>query len=304
MSEFEISVIIPTYNGINLLTRTLKGLEKQNSDSPPFEVIVVDDGSTDGTADFLDSYKGNLNLKIIRLPRNRGRSTARNAAINVASSKRILLLDADMDSPADLIAYHVSAHNGQNHAIIGSVKFERRIRLRGYSRYWEGRGAQRSKQKGETSARYFLSGHSSLPTELARQIGGFDEDIAFYGEDIDFGLRISAAGAKVIYDPNISTVHLHQRPLISVLCILREYGRLTIPILLTKHPHLSRELGIEWGSRQGILGSLRRLLLTAPIYYPLLLIGLALDRLGIASPLYTYLGYRSYFYGYRTSQNS
>lgn len=89
------SIIIPTYNRLNFLKETLNSVFKQNF-TGPYEVIVVDDGSQDGTWEFLENLaKTKDNLKILRHSENRGVASARNSALSIVKGKYILFLDSD-----------------------------------------------------------------------------------------------------------------------------------------------------------------------------------------------------------------
>ncbi len=86
-----ISVIIPVYNGAGTLGRTLDALDRQTFDGD-YEVLVVDDGSTDATAEIAAACE---RVRVLRLPTNQGRSAARNAGIEAAGAPRLAFTDAD-----------------------------------------------------------------------------------------------------------------------------------------------------------------------------------------------------------------
>src|SRR5690606_5731950 len=91
--DAKISVIIPAYNAANTVTETLDSVARQTR--RPFEVIVVDDGSVDSTAEIVRSFANRLpRLQIIGTP-NGGVSRARNAGIAAATGDIIAPLDAD-----------------------------------------------------------------------------------------------------------------------------------------------------------------------------------------------------------------
>src|SRR5690606_17235038 len=75
----QVSVVIPTFERMDVLPEVLTALERQEA-APPFEVVVVDDGSRDGTPAFLGAYRGPLALRVLR-QENRGPATARNAGV-------------------------------------------------------------------------------------------------------------------------------------------------------------------------------------------------------------------------------
>lgn len=94
MKEPKGSFVIPVFNGQAYLAETIKSCLDQSN--PRFEVVVVDDGSTDGTPELLGHFqKQDERIKVIRLGKNAGRSNARNIGIAEAKSDLILTLDAD-----------------------------------------------------------------------------------------------------------------------------------------------------------------------------------------------------------------
>lgn len=92
--SLQASVIIPCYNSISTIPRTLKSLEKQTVSE--FEVVIVDDGSTDGIVKYIEDYKESSDLVIVFLSqKNQGVSVARNQGMNLAKGKYLFFLDAD-----------------------------------------------------------------------------------------------------------------------------------------------------------------------------------------------------------------
>lgn len=89
------SILIPTYNRLNFLKEALNSVFNQTF-TGPYEVIVVDDGSQDGTWEFLENLaKTKDNLKILRHPENRGVASARNSALSLVKGEYLLFLDSD-----------------------------------------------------------------------------------------------------------------------------------------------------------------------------------------------------------------
>ena len=89
-----ITVIIATYNSQNYIERCLRSLEDQTANRESYDIIVVNDGSTDNTANILESFANNTNITVILHEQNRGLSTARNSGINagfsITSFKKLL----------------------------------------------------------------------------------------------------------------------------------------------------------------------------------------------------------------------
>lgn len=97
-----LTIIIPVYNEKNLIIKLLK--QVINSDTSPFlkEIIVVDDGSTDGTGDAVKEFCKNTDIKLITHPENSGKASAIKSALKLATGDIILIQDADLEySPDD-----------------------------------------------------------------------------------------------------------------------------------------------------------------------------------------------------------
>lgn len=113
------SVVIPAYNAFERLNYNLLSLSLQNCARELFEVIIVDNCSTDKTAELVRKYQNSINVKYLYLPVKVTRSHARNAGIAAAAGDIIIFSDSDMISERDYIAKHIEAHNGMNQVICG-----------------------------------------------------------------------------------------------------------------------------------------------------------------------------------------
>ena len=306
MSKVEISVIIPTYNSLELLRRTLDCLGKQAPSTHFFQTVVVDDSSTDGTSEFLRTYQGELTLDSVLFQENRGRAATRNAGVSQAESDLLLFIDGDMEFDSNLVAGHLSKHTDREHQVVlGRVVYDRSLPYRSWQRYLESRGANKLPPGNPLPGRYFLSGHVSMPKSIFDDAGGFDESFrAHGGEDLDLGMKIVSRGGKIIYAPELEMRHLHIRKLSDVLSMSRCYGRESVPVLVDKHPELITQLKLDWLDKSRNFGLFRRFILSQPVYWLALAIGIVLNRLRAPAILYDYLLFRNYFRGYREAVDS
>jgi glycosyltransferase involved in cell wall biosynthesis len=121
-AEPDISVIIPTFNRRGILARTLPTVLDQDLPSARREVIVVVDGSSDGTSELLHAPRF-AEVCVMQLP-NLGISAARNLGLRTARGGLVLFLDDDMLCEPTLLSGHVAAHNGDDGALIigGEIK--------------------------------------------------------------------------------------------------------------------------------------------------------------------------------------
>jgi len=114
------SVIIPTFNKLPRLKLALASLQHQTCPAADFEVIIVDDGSTDGTADYLQNLRPPFTLKYIR-SHNRGRAAARNQGIAAAQNDLLIFTDDDLILSPDFIRKHRQTQNEKPQVVHGRI---------------------------------------------------------------------------------------------------------------------------------------------------------------------------------------
>jgi len=299
MSHNMVSVIIPTYQALEHLKMTIRSLEKQKIDPHRFEVIVIDDGSDDQTELWLTQYNGRVDLKPIIFKENKGRSAARNAGAALAANPILIFLDGDMELGPDYVSHHAKWHTDPNLIIVGRVIYQADLRKHGYARYLEKRGAMKFKRGVRIPGRYFLSGNSSMSKETFANVEGFSESIRHYGEDLDLGIRLEKAGMTLKYDPDLVVSHLHIRSFTQALRTAYEYGFQSLPGLVNTHLELKSQLHLDWFEGNNIAVIFKRMILTGPVYFPLLAINSVLNEFAAPAFLYSYLIFRNYFCGYR-----
>ncbi len=116
--SIEVSVIIPTYNRYPLNLLTLYSLERQSFDSSRFEVILIDDGSTDETFQELAHYQAPFSYKYVKCLTNMGRAKVRNKGIDCARGKILIFLDAEMIVDSHFIQFHVEEQQTSEKAVV------------------------------------------------------------------------------------------------------------------------------------------------------------------------------------------
>src|SRR5947207_2978022 len=109
MASADLSVIIPTHNRAALLSECLRALEAQSAPRDAFEVLVLDDGSTDETRRMLEGRPFDLRLRSYFRPHG-GANAARNHGAAAAAGRLLLFLGDDMLAAPDLVAAHLGAH--------------------------------------------------------------------------------------------------------------------------------------------------------------------------------------------------
>ena len=242
MITTEISVVIPTYNRLEQLGKTIKGLEKQTFPMDRFEVVVVSDGSTDGTNRYLQENRTSLNLRCVYQD-NLGVATARNQGVQRANSPLILFLDDDVYPHERLIEQHVSHHQrcDRNQIVIGTMLTPKDFHLSPWVA-WEQSRLERQYHdmlQGvyQATARQFYTGNASLEKDLFMLCGGFDPSFR-RSEDVEFAYRANQLGAKFMFVPDAKGYHYARRSLQSWLQTPYTYGRNDVIF--------ARERGVDW----------------------------------------------------------
>jgi glycosyltransferase involved in cell wall biosynthesis len=212
-----ISVVIPTKNRIDALQATVDTLEKQDLDGHRAEIIVVDNGSTDGTTQWLNEAHDRLpiTLKTVAEPRP-GVSAARNTGVRHAQFDLILFLNDDT-SPAstDLLAGHIAAHayaDGKEIAVLGRITYPPEDMTDPFMR-WLNDDAQFdfARLDGGESPRapHFFTAHISFPRAAYARADGMDERLQFGFEDAALGHRMELQGVPIRYHPELVVHHNH-----------------------------------------------------------------------------------------------
>lgn len=198
----EISVIIPTFNRVRLIRTCLDALARQTASPESYEVVVVDDGSSDPTPEFLSSYETPFHLRVERQA-NAGQASARNRGIAIAEGRSCLFLDDDIEADPELVAEHLRAQRMQDGVIgLGFL----RIRLVGrpggltrhFASWWRDHYERLENGTLVPDFRACYSGNLSAPLEVVRRVGGFDENLP-RDMDVEFAYRLERAGLKVVF---------------------------------------------------------------------------------------------------------
>jgi glycosyltransferase involved in cell wall biosynthesis len=240
-----LSIIVPTYNRKRLLERTLPPLLRQAHREGGAEVVVVVDGSSDGTQEWIRSFAGESILRVVVQP-NRGLAAARNRGVEAARASAVLFLDDDMLLGDGSILEHQKAHQEVERVVFGALGLAsgpRRSFLKKGIEIWGDEVQERLSAPGY-SLRFddCHFGHASMTRNLHQSSGGFDESFVRYGnEDYDLGWRLIQAGARLSYLPEAVAYQFYDKSFYRWLkdC---EWVGMADKDLAGKHPSLAREL--------------------------------------------------------------
>ncbi|HEY1653845.1 MAG TPA: glycosyltransferase family A protein [Candidatus Tumulicola sp.] len=194
-----------TYNRAALLERVLDACFEQTVPADAYEVVLVNDGSTDATAATIERARARAACRFVVVDQpNSGLAKGRNAGIARASGERIAFIDDDVLVLPNFVAEHLRSHAAHPQAIVrgGAIDVQSFDDLP--PPVWSIRNY---------SGNYFWTTNVSLPLATIRAVGGFDEAFAEYGwEDIDVGLRLRARRVKAIFNPKALAYHYKPRP--------------------------------------------------------------------------------------------
>ncbi len=209
------SVIIPSYNRGEALERTLQALDKQTLPSEEFEVIVVDDGSTDRSVEIVSSLALPYRMQLLK-QNNLGPATARNLGARCAQGEILIFLDSDMIAEPGLVQEHVLAHERRPGSIVmGRVRVWTEANR---SLFDQIARVEETRDLGpdpiSLAFYHVVSCNLSLQRDRYAALGGFDETYReAAAEDTELGYRADNMGMPLVYWPAASAYHNHPRSL-------------------------------------------------------------------------------------------
>lgn len=236
-----VSIVVCTYNRSAFLGPCLESLARQSYPTDRYEVIVVDDASTDATPELLARFP---QIRLVRHPHNRGIPTARNSGMNAAHGDIVAYIDddtvADPEWLAQLIAPYadtsVTAVGGITYAYKGEYIAERYLAANGYGNpaplafgasknplwrlfvYLKSMFFPIGVATEQTDVQAIYTLNASYRADALRAIGGFDETL-LSEEDTDVSIRLRRANARIVFTPDAIIRHRHRE---SVVALVRQ----------------------------------------------------------------------------------
>lgn len=230
MEKIELSIIIVSYNTRNFLKNCLESIKP----NPSYEIIVSDNGSTDGSVAMLREFreKGEYNLQIIENKKNLGFAKANNKVLIKAQGRLILFLNPDTILGKETLKTMISFMD-ENHEVgaatcrvdLANGKLDQACH-RGFPTVWNSftyfSGLEKLFPKSRIFAGYSLTylplgkiheidagtgAFLIVRQEAGRDINWFDEDYFWYGEDLDFCYRLKEKGWKIMFVPTTKITH-------------------------------------------------------------------------------------------------
>lgn len=286
-----VTVVVPTFNRLARLRLVLEALAAQTVPPETFEVVVVSDGSTDGTHEYLESAPP-LALRWLQQA-NSGPAVARNRGVSLARGTYVLFIDDDVVAAPDLIERHLAGHGESlSRVVIGPmlnapgyryspwVAWEQTMLYKQYEALRTGRF--------QANARQFYTGNASMSRELFNEVGGFD---ATYrrAEDIEMAYRLNQHDVTFVFDEDAVGFHHAARSFSSWIDAAKAYGRNDVRFAHThSQPWMLDALCHDYCSRNVLLRSITQLSLkipftTRPLNAALRSVALGLARVRLAT---------------------
>lgn len=221
MDEFpRVSVVIVNLNGKTHLNECLKSLMRLDYPKDRLEVIIVDNGSQDGSVEYIEAKFGWV--KLIKNPKNEGFAKPSNDGARAASGDYVAFLNNDMKVRKDWLRELILSLKRSNAQCAGSVLLNwdgELLDFAGGSASFYGMGFQYDFHKNikelesslvKDKELFFACGGAMIvDRRVFLEIGGFDEDYFAYFEDLDLGWRLNIFGYKVVLSVKSRVFHKH-----------------------------------------------------------------------------------------------
>lgn len=240
-----MSVVVPTYNRQASLIRTLEALARQSLPTHRFEVVVVSDGATDGTAAAVRSLAPPYRLRLLDQA-NAGPSAARNNGARAACGEVLVYLDDDVEPGSGCLEEHERAHGEDPMLVlIGPQSMPSRERFAVWVA-WEHRMLEQQYARfasGEWQAgpNNLYSGNFSVRRDHLLEAGGFDERFKRQ-EDVELGYRLAQLGVRFRFEPRAAALHRPARTYESWYATPYLYGVRDVQMARDKHQESVMEL--------------------------------------------------------------
>jgi GT2 family glycosyltransferase len=225
-----ISVIVACYNGERTLEVCLKSLEKLNY--PDYEVLLVDDGSTDKTAQIATHHPA---VRYQRQIRNLGLSVARNAGLKAATGEIVAFTDADCRADEDWLYYLANALLDSEFAGLGGPNLLPSDDSPVAAAVMASPGGPAHVMLTDRQAEHIPGCNMAFYASVLAELGGFDPIFRKAGDDVDLCWRMQQAGHKIGFSPGAFVWHYRRSAIADYLKQQSGYGEAEA-LLVRKHP--------------------------------------------------------------------
>ncbi len=251
MAETLISVIIPTYNRAEILCKTLVAYQKQNVPLAEFEILVIDDGSTDHTRKVMEERKENYPITLKFLTQNhQGANAARNQGIQQAHGKLLLFTGDDIIPEPDFLKEHLARHQQyqleERIAVLGFTTWHPDINITPLMKYLEDCSFlpqfeyNRITHPEDLAHEFFYTSNISVHRTFLLKNGIFDEEMNKpFADDGELALRLRKKGLRIVYHPAAKAYHWHEIHVAQLYKRAQTAGEMSY-LFWKKHPELGK----------------------------------------------------------------
>lgn len=242
-----VSVIIPAFNAARTLGACLEAVRRAAGEKA--EVLVVDDGSNDGTRE----VALNSGARLLE-QRRQGPAAARNAGARASSGEFLVFVDSDVAVHGDAIGRLLGWLEADGSIAAAFGCYDAAPRVEGVVARYRNLLHAYTHQTGEKEASTFWAGLGAVRRTAFEQAGGFDagrfEQASI--EDIEFGMRIKAAGGRIRLDPEALGTHWKEWTLEGM--VLTDLWSRAVPWtrLLRQAGSMPNDLNLKWGQRASV----------------------------------------------------
>ncbi len=301
----EVSVIVATHNRRERLRVCLDSLARQTEPPEVFDVVVVVDGSTDGTEEMLAELDPPFRLSVVVQPQS-GTSAARNAGAARAQGRVLLFIDDDVEAAPTLAAAHARAHrDGDGVVAIGPIFPRLQPAADRFARILAEQWRTHSERLALRQPTYLdcYGGNCSVARATFREVGGFATDLV-RENDFEFAYRLDRAGARFQFEPDAAVTEHRTQDWRGLVAEVELRGRIAID-LYRRHPAMIEKMEIGGhDARTGRWVVLRHAALALGIPPRLLArVGIALPRERWARAAFRFVWDYAYWRGVRAASD-
>ena len=221
MSHFKFSIIIPTWNTAEVTKKCIQSIQNNLKDFS-YEIIIIDNGSTDNTIEVLSKIK---DLKLIKIKENLGFAKANNIGLKKATSDYVVFMNSDIElinnSLLEMVKY---LKNNKEIGLIGpkflnpdmspqASVFPPQTCLNAFKEFWLGQKDAYSKYIPKfdtpTKVSYISGGCIAINKKYFEKIGKWNEKYFFYYEDMDLCRQVTKTNKDIVFYPKCLIIHRH-----------------------------------------------------------------------------------------------
>jgi glycosyltransferase involved in cell wall biosynthesis len=226
VSAPSFSVVIAAHNASATIAEQLDSLVEQTFDGG-FEVIVVDNGSTDETVAIASTYRQKLDLQLLSAPDRPSAPYARNVGARAARGEIVVFVDADDVTDPELLAVYAGQDVGLE--IMGGKYEESRLNDAEVAS-WRYELTRDALPVAFGAFAFFLMGNCAIRRSLFESLGWFDESFVCGGEEVEYSIRAQLAGVQITWVPGAVVYYRHRTTLSGLSRQFFAYGRATTAV--------------------------------------------------------------------------